>query len=282
MHMTVRAAAAVTALACATAAAGTVAATAGASPLDQLAERFATYAQYADTMPDMAVRSAMSITQAVDRSAALSHAGLVQSARGYAALAAAQNPDFRSGVEAAAREMGQANLVAALTSSPANVRTVSGVDSGSEAAGEAVGLALSNLDEAARVTHAASYSLQRTAWARVRSDAAARLNAVRSATSTPLPASGFTRAAITLPQGDAAGARPVNDTVMAAAALAVLGEDTSAVTLTADREGESCLRRAHLTFRMCLAAAGFPYEQTFCLSKHALEDTAACVRAGVQ
>jgi hypothetical protein len=256
---------------------------AAASPLDQSASRFAALAPLSGDIATMATRSAISIAQAVDAAAAVTHQGVVESAASYGALAAAQDPDFRASVEAAAAREGREPLISRLLADPAQVRQLADATAGAQAAGEALHLVLAGIDEAADITHDASYSLQRTGWARQRSDATARVVAVTQASARPWQAGAFTRTAIPLPQGDSSsGGVPVSDRVLAAGALAVLGADRAAQDLTRSRSGDSCLRRAHLTLRMCLAAAGFPYEQSFCLSRHALADTASCVRSGVR
>jgi hypothetical protein len=194
----------------------------------------------------------------------------------YAAVAALQEPGFAEAV----RRAGGRDLARRLTADPHKALDLPGASRAAARANAALHRRGAALADAGREVRQASYSVQRHAWSRARISNAARLAEVKR-----LGSVGYQRR-----DGDAArlfaavseggrrsGLSPVVVRGVALAALSAVGEEARGRTLMAEPRSSMCLRLAKLNYHQCLASAGTPYEDIYCLGVHAMAETGQCV-----
>ncbi len=200
----------------------------------------------------------------------------------YAAMAALQEPAFVAGV----RKAGGRDLARRLAANPDAALELPGA---AAAAGRA-NAALHRRGEAlagagARVKKAA-YAVQKQKWSTVRlTNGPARLAQVKRISTGGHRASPEDRARLTAAVaegGRRGGPSPVVTRGVALAALTVLGQEGQGRSLLAEPRSGDCLRWAKMNFHQCLASAGTPYEDIFCLGVHAMTETGRCVVEATQ
>lgn len=237
----------------------------------------------------------------------------------YAALVAADTPDFRAALEKEVASRKKVNgmagadaFFAKLAADPAYPRQLKGAD-------EAMARVLAmTTQDAARFTALGeafkqqAYAMQKTSWGKAKipasttrlSDADAYARKRPSATAPSLAST--TEKGVTAPalaSGDAswspqwgagggsgrmteANAQVIMNRVLNLAARYSVGgvnEKTVSVYARNDKSN-SCLSFATLTLKQCIAATRAPYEEAFCLGEHGLNDVASCIGwvAGVE
>lgn len=234
----------------------------------------------------------------------------------YAALVAADTPEFAKALEAEVAAKGKKKgkkalagkdgFLARLNENPNYVMTIPGANAAVQrvlAMTAADAARFSALGEAFKQQ---AYAMQRTAWGKKQIGAGAARNAEaasygreRPQTATPAmqPVSneGVTAPMLTsldsawAPNWGAAAKAPasvepnaqvvMNRVMSLAARYAVGGGVNSAVVETYARndKADQCLSMASLTLKQCIAATRTPYEEAFCLGEHALNDTSRCI-----
>jgi len=203
----------------------------------------------------------------------------------FAAVAALQDPAFVAAVRRQARDAksGQA-LERQLASRPDTALALPGADAAASRARAALFRQGADLAEGGRKVKAASYSLQRQAWAKAKvSDAPGRLNRVKAVAKAVYRPTGDDQARLysAVAQTGARGgtASPVVARGVALAALTAMGEGKAGASLLAEPKSGMCVRVAKLNYHQCLASAGPYYEDIYCLGQHAMIEPAQCVAA---
>lgn len=238
---------------------------------------------------------------------------LVDAQIAYAALVAAQHPEFIDAVRAVADYYGAETARAALTNDPVYVTSFMGADLASQSVAGALDEDVTRIRTVGSRYRQAAYDLQRERWAQRRArDRQERLSALESA-SERLTVSEFRLAAPSLaadspaPLGSAASlfAAPVEaetaapdltlevgeaqlqpderrvGRMLAVAALqSIESGDLSVMDVLLDDPAvDRCIAWARLDLAQCVAAGHFKYEDSFCIAEHALTDVADCLTA---
>lgn len=193
----------------------------------------------------------------------------------YAALAALQEPAFA----AAVRKQGRA-AAARIAADPDAAMDLPGASAAAARANAAIARRGEALAGAGARVKAASYSIQRqSAWSRARlTNPAPRLAAVKQAASyRPDPADRARVLAATSEAGRRGPPGAVAARGVAVAALTLSGQASAAERLLSEPRTGGCLREAKLNYHQCLAAAGTPYEDIYCLGVHAMSDPGRCI-----
>lgn len=236
---------------------------------------------------------------------------LVNAQIAYAALVAAQHPEFIDSVRAIADYYGTQTAMSALTHDPVYVTGFMGADLASQSVAGAIEEDVDQIRAVGTRYRQAAYDLQRERWAQRRSrDREARLSALESASerldvnfvlATPEPETGPVRLgsaaslfvqedAETLAQPDLvlevgeAQLQPDERRVGRMLALAALqaiedGDMSMMDVLLDDPSVERCIAWVRLDLAQCIAAGHFKYEDSFCIAEHALNDVAECLTA---
>ncbi len=255
----------------------------GSATLETLAGSYLSYVQASKAAAQEAPRSSDAIAQAIDRSAQVANVDAVNGVMALGILTASQDSQFKAGLATASTLMGKEQLVERLKSDISFASRIGGADAASRTAARVIGHGLAQVDASAAILGASAYSLQKFAWANQHVDPAVRLAAHAVARNTPVnlvqysPVSGADGVAET-----PAPALSIGDTLLTNAALHALGEPLLTPTVAQSVSSSGCIRRANLNMRQCIAAAAFPFEQTFCLSKHGYEETNACMKAATR
>jgi hypothetical protein len=230
----------------------------------------------------------------------------------YAALVAADSPEFRKAI---ADEVGSAKkfkglrgrdaLMAKVAEDPAFARSLKGANDAVAAVRAMTAADAARFADLAEVFKAQAYAMQKTSWGKAkippppqRLQDADKFAAARPASPAPsLPAAtdkGVTQpmlASAAAPWGADWGAKaggdprvePSAEVVMErvlalAARYAAGGVNAKLVdTYAKNDRADQCLSMARLTLRQCIAATRAPYEEAFCLGEHALGDPARCL-----
>jgi hypothetical protein len=191
----------------------------------------------------------------------------------YAALAAMQEPGFVAGI----RAKGSA-LARRLAADPDAALDLPGADAAAGRANAALARRGEALAEAGAKVRKAAYSVQRQPWSRARISNSSQLAAVKAAAGYRAEGGDRARLVSAMAEGGRrGGTSPVVARAVSVAALTVLGQDGAARSLMSEPRSGDCLRRAKLNFHQCLAAAGTPYENIYCLGLHAMADPGQCV-----
>ena len=218
------------------------------------------------------------VSQAVETGGAHTPGELETGMVAYAALAALQEPRF---VEAVRAERNGGGLAQRIIADPSAALAVPGGSAAGARAAGALYAQGSGLAAEGQKVKRASYSIQHQAWSRTRGADAALLQRVKreGAAGYRAEAGDGERLAAALATASQRGgaASPVVTHGVALAALSLLGQEGRDRALLADVRTGSCLRLAKLNYHQCLAAAGTPYEDVYCLGQHAMIDPGECV-----
>ncbi|KPP83223.1 MAG: hypothetical protein HLUCCA04_03855 [Oceanicaulis sp. HLUCCA04] len=236
---------------------------------------------------------------------------LVDAQIAYAALVAAQHPEFIDSVRAISDYYGADVTAASLMNDPVFVTGFMGADAASENVVGALSADNRQIDTVAVRYREAAYDLQGETWARARAlDRRTRLDQIESGSvrlQTPFTmaqgangarlgaASDLFAIAQTGPRPEAPSpglALTVGETqlqpderrvgrILAVAALQSIesGDMRAMDILLADPGVERCIVTARLNLAQCVAAGHFKYEDAFCIAEHALEEVAVCLTA---
>ena len=209
----------------------------------------------------------------------------------YVALAALQDPEFVSAVDALART-GQPGLARQLAANPWLIMQVQGSAPAAARAAMTLGRMGSALEAAGAAVKQSAYDIQHDAWSRTAVAGPQAMLAelkARSAQREALGADSGRLMLISLTQlrgpadgGGSGRLTPVVAKGLTLAALAVLGEAGEqhadrVAALMGDATSAQCLKMARLNLYQCLSVAGPNYEDVFCLGRHAMMDTGQCV-----
>lgn len=239
---------------------------------------------------------------------------LVDAQIAYAALVAAQHPEFIDSVRAVADYYGTDTARAALMSDPVYVTGFMGADMASDSVVDAIGEDVSNMEVVGERYRQAAYELQSSTWAARRAgDRQARLSSLETASdrldvdfqldtgapgdvngpgrlgsasalfATRAPAAGPTLPDLEVTVGEQQlepDERRVGRMLAVAALHSIEGGDMAALDyMLDDPRVERCISWARLTMAQCVAAGHFKYEDSFCIAEHALLDVADCLTA---
>ena len=240
---------------------------------------------------------------------------LVDAQIAYAALVAAQQPEFIDAVRAVADYYGADTARAALINDPIYVTGFMGADVAQDSVMGAIGEDVASIRSVGDRYRQAAYALQSETWAGQRArDRQDRLNALETASDrldvqfrlAPLPVEGVSASPTRLGAASALsdhspppGApvlpdlsltvgeqqlepdeRRVGRMLTVAALQSIEDGDMTALDMMLDDPSvERCINWARLTMAQCIAAGHFKYEDSFCISEHALMDVADCLTA---
>lgn len=288
-----------------------------AQPKDNTLERQA--ANYIRFREDVAAIEAMPFTQAEvtreahRRLAAHDSAQLASGWVAYAALVAADQPDFAKALQEEINKKpnkrkgelgGVDGLMSRAAQDPAYLRSLPGAD-------KAIAAVLAmTVQDGARITElgeafkAQAYAMQKTSWGKQkippsqsRLDEAASYGRSRGAPVAPqfayashngvlAPALASAREEWAADWGEGAGQGKMTEknAEVIVERILVLATRYSTDTLNPklvevyaqNTKSERCLSMAKLTLDQCIAATRAPYEEAFCLGEHALKDIATC------
>jgi len=275
----IAAACALTLAACATAPGGRHAASPGPDPqLEAKAQAFESFMRRGRSIsPEFSGPS--EVSDALAAGASYEPVALESGMIAYAALAALQEPRFVASVRATARGRGGPDLARRLAIQPDSIGDLPGARAAEARASAALSRQGEALASGGKAVKAASYGIQRQAWAKAKvADPQARLARVKQIGGIgPRPSGAVLyRTAAAGPVGGGTGS-PVVRRGVALAALSLLGSRDRAGSLTTEPKSAMCLRLAKLNFHQCLASAGPYYEDIYCLGQHAMIDPGRCV-----
>jgi hypothetical protein len=219
------------------------------------------------------IGSAAAINSSVRKAGELLRDPMASSAAAAAAFGASREPAFKSGVEYAVELLGKDTVLTRLKESPDFIARIQGHRAAEEAAGTSVQGMLNRVERAAKILEDAAYSLQKQNWAAVRTPSAGVLAEFTAGSEIPLQYSVLNRGELVQDETTL----KVRPDVLISAAYLILGEDEAAAQQLVRVSDQSCIRRAKLNTRQCLAVSGYPYESVFCLSKHVYKDAAECM-----
>ncbi|MEK7661583.1 MAG: hypothetical protein AAB680_06045 [Pseudomonadota bacterium] len=222
--------------------------------------------------------NATQIANSIDRAPLLARSETIDGAKAYSILAASMSAEFRAGITEIGTPMGREAFIARLISDPSFVKTIPGYGNAKELGAAAFSSRLQIITQSAVSLNQASYDLQRQAWTRTAVAKEPRLTALATSWNTPLQVTNFDGTNIAT---NGNSAQVINDRVMAAAALYIIRADQEMIEMLQLGSGRSCAFRAYLNVRQCMSASKFPYEHTFCLSKHAQEEVKVCMTSEV-
>jgi len=205
----------------------------------------------------------------------------------FAAMAALQEPAFVTGVRKTAGREGSQALARRIIANPAATLALPGASAAAGRARGALARQASTLTARGDAVKAASYSIQRQAWARAKvTDAPGRLSRVKALGRAGYRVTDADQAQLrrALLEGGSrgGGSSPVVAHGLAAAALSVLSDERAAGRMLAEPRSGMCVRMAKLNYHQCLASAGPYYEDIYCLGRHAMLETSSCVAQAAQ
>lgn len=289
-----------------------------AQPRDNALER--TAADYVRFREDVAAIEAQPFTnaevmrEAHRRFAAHNSKALSSGWVAYAALVAADTPEFREALEeevSSKKKKGKNKLSGAdalfsdLNADPASIRSIKGADKAASRVLAMTAQDAKRIVDLGEAFKSQAYALQKTGWGKAKVPPAAqrlseadRFAKSRPAATPPTMAS-VTENGVTAPGlsgadqlwkpewGKGGGSGRMNDAdaealmnrvLGLAARYAVSGVNAKGVEVYARNDrADQCLYFASLTLKQCIAATRAPYEESFCLGEHALNDVAQCV-----
>lgn len=233
----------------------------------------------------------------------------------YAALVAADTPEFAKALEAEVSgkgkkgkkgQSGKDAFLARLNENPNYVLSIPGANAAVQrvlAMTSADAARFSALGEAFKQQ---AYAMQRTAWGKKQIGAGSARNAeaasygrdrpqVATPAMQPVLNDGVTAPMLTsldktwapdwgqdakTPRSVEPNASVVMNRVMTLAARYAVGggvNETVVDVYAKNDHADQCLSMASLTLKQCIAATRTPYEEAFCLGEHALNDTSRCI-----
>ncbi|MFP4519478.1 MAG: hypothetical protein ACLFQ5_08480 [Oceanicaulis sp.] len=237
---------------------------------------------------------------------------LVDAQIAYAALVAAQHPEFIDSVRAVADYYGEDTARTALMNDPVYVTGFMGADQATDSVVGAISEDVAHMEVVGERYRQAAYDLQSSTWAARRaSDRQERLSSLETASERletnfrltedqPATVSRNGRlgsaAALFAERAPAAGPtlpdlevtvgqqqlepdeRRVGRMLAVAALQSIESGDMTALDhMLDDPSVERCITWARLTMAQCVAAGHFKYEDSFCIAEHALLDVADCL-----
>jgi hypothetical protein len=223
---------------------------------------------------------------------------LLRGAIAYGAVAALQEPTYVAGVRKYAADPAQRQRIAyEILTNPNYVLGMEGANAAAGLVVSALGTDGRKLLDDGRAVKQAAYDVQKSAWSKAEvAGRDARLSQAKQLSATP----GLSETAETArlqqasvgaaPLGltPAAAAPPYSNLVVRSLAVAALGalgygddaHDQQVLPLMADPATGNCLKLSKLNLYQCLAVAKPYYEDVFCLGRHVMEDTGACLIKG--
>lgn len=237
---------------------------------------------------------------------------LVDAQIAYAALVAAQHPEFIDAVRAVADYYGEDTARSALMNDPAYVTGFMGADRASDSVVGAISEDVAHMEVVGERYRQAAYDLQSATWARRRAsdrderlssletaserletnfrlgedapgavNREARLGSAASLFAERAPATGPTLPDLEVTVGEQQlepDERRVGRMLAVAALQSIEDGDMAALDHMLEDPGvERCITWARLTMAQCVAAGHFKYEDSFCIAEHALLDVAECL-----
>jgi hypothetical protein len=224
------------------------------------------------------IANAAQIANSIDRAPLLARSETIDGAKAYALLAASMSAEFRAGITEIGTPLGRDTFIANLVSNPSFVKSIPGYTNAKDLAASGFSAHLQTISQSAVRLNQASYDLQRQTWTRTAVAKEPRLSALATSWNTPLSSANFDATNL-VTSGNTGQA--INDRVMAAAALYIIRADQEMTEMLQLGSGRSCAFRAYLNVRQCMSASKFPFEHTFCLSKHAQEEVKVCMTSEV-
>jgi hypothetical protein len=239
---------------------------------------------------------------------------LVDAQIAYAALVAAQHPDFIDSVRAVADYYGTDTARSALMNDPVYVTGFMGAPEASDAVVGAISEDVDQMEVVGERYRQAAYDLQSSTWAARRaSDRQERLSSLETASDrldvdfhlqdgsrgavngpgrlgsasalfaerAPTTGPSLPDLAVTVgEQQMEPDERRVGRMLAVAALQSIESGDMAALDyMLNDASVERCITWARLTMAQCVAAGYFKYEDSFCIAEHALLDVADCLTA---
>jgi len=197
----------------------------------------------------------------------------------YRALIAADDAEFRRGVQERVTAEGRDDVLKNLTGRGVYARRIDGANSASSKVLETIAADNRKMAQLSQRFLSAARDFQMNRWGSLE----------------PLPAQKQTDLAA-LEEGESlletigrelspistaqAAYAPLMEQILAVAARHIIdngdGEPARNETFKADTDSARCLRWARLNLNQCIAAAHFPSEEAWCTGKHAVEDVRMC------
>ncbi|MEM9750442.1 MAG: hypothetical protein AAF869_05755 [Pseudomonadota bacterium] len=292
---------------------GAAAAGAGPAAPSAMAFRAAHYVDFrmdVDRLDALGLRSLKETREAHERLGAHDPQKLAEGWMAYAALVAADTPQFVEAVRKELRRSSRDRVLKNITEKP---RYLSNLAGAGDAYQSVLRTAASDAHKMAAVGEkfrSRSYELQETSWGvKPTADQQQRLKKVRTLAQTRRPSAapvfpakrGLQGAQLASAGDDwsaiwasanasksktyelsGARAQPVMDQVLILAAQHMLGASDGAYAdqtqqLLRNDKTRQCFNWAKLHLDQCIAATRAPYEEAYCLGRHGLDDIAGCV-----
>jgi hypothetical protein len=280
-----------------------------------LLSRAGTYAAFHEDVDAAARRpllSGVDLDDTMDALAAYySDDRLVDAQIAYAALIAAQHPEYIDAVRSVADYYGADAVGRGIINDPLYITGFMGTQEASASVVDAISTDVRQIHEVGNRYRQASYDLQAEAWAQQRArDRAERLTSIETASSRvtvqfqaerPTGAitsrNGSLASASALYTGSAPSSAPLPDLALTVGEAALQPDERrtsrilSVAALNAIHSGdmdvmdallnepsvERCINWARLDLNQCVAAGHFKYEDAYCIAEHALTDVARCL-----
>lgn len=224
----------------------------------------------------------------------------------YAALVAADTPTFADAIEKATKsKKGRAAFLKQLREDPATVRNLDGANYAIDAIRAVAARDATRINALGDRFIADAYRMQNTAWAKAKipNDGSTRLRASSAyatkrtwapmrVTTKQTTKAGNVRPHLngdikwspewsptSTPPSEAERTGALMTRALVLAARYTVGDmDSSHITTYAKaKKSDKCFVNAKLNLDQCIAATRTPYEESFCLGEHALNDVSRCV-----
>lgn len=198
----------------------------------------------------------------------------------YRALIAAEDPEFRRGVQARVAAEGRDKVLRKLTGQGVYARRIDGATSASGKVIDAIAADNQKMAQLSERFLSTARHFQMNRWGSLEP-----LPAQDTGTDVAaLEDAGGLLAAVkrefALISTAEASYTPLMEQILAVAARHVIddadGKPALTETFSADTDSARCLRWARLNLNQCIAAAHFPSEEAWCTGKHAVEDVRMC------
>ncbi len=225
------------------------------------------------------LNDAKSIDENLDKSSIYLKSETIDGAKAFAMLAALKSEDFKIGLDAEANKIGANELIILLTQNPDKIIEIPGFESAKQYAGAAFGnLEAKTILSAEKITKA-SYDIQKLNWSKNIIDKKVHMDALDNNYNASTDFAAIDADTIIT---EGAKITPINNNIIAAAALFQLDNYDGAYTLLKPNSGNFCVKRAFLNIKQCIAATRYPFEHAFCLSKHSYTEPLNCASAAVK
>ena len=261
-----------------------------------------------DAMP---VRSMKETREAHQRLGSHDAASLARGWMAYAALVAADTPEFVDGLRSRLRKSKREKVLTALSTEPRYASSIPGAQAAMQSVLASASRDSARIASLGEKFRQRAYDLQKSDWAtrpaagqqeriaqaraqaKARQAQAAPLNVAASrGVISPLLASAghswsaaWAEAELDAPAAYAMSgprAQPMMDQILSLAVRYSLGATEGqyseiAAALTKNDRGKQCFNWARLHLDQCIAATRAPYEEAYCIGRHALDDVSECV-----